>query len=122
MRAGYDVLNDPMKERIAPLHAYHSLRHSQAKIGHVYNDDEEHRDYGGYGMGVEPPLRPLVKIHPETGRTTLMIGRHAFGVPTLTKTHSEELLSGLTEQVCQPRLSMSTYGALVMSRYGTIDH
>jgi alpha-ketoglutarate-dependent taurine dioxygenase len=65
-------------------------------------DDEEHGEYDGYGMNVEPPLRPLVKTHPETGRTTLMIGRHAFGIPTLTTEQSEQQLAELTELVCQP--------------------
>ena len=32
----------------------------------------------------DPPLRPLVKTHPETGRKTLVIGRHAYGIPGLT--------------------------------------
>ena len=28
----------------------------------------------------EPSLRPLVKVHPETGRPNLLIGRHAYGI------------------------------------------
>ena len=105
MRAAYEALTDEMKENIAPLKAYHSIRHSQAKIGYSYRDDEDHGDYDSYGMDIEPPLRPLVKIHPETGRTTLMVGRHAFGVPGLTPEQSERLLAELTEVAVQaPRI------------------
>ena len=33
MRAAYEALDDPTRARIGTLSAYHSLRHSQAKIG-----------------------------------------------------------------------------------------
>ena len=50
----------------------------------------------------DPPLRPLVKIHPETGRPALMIGRHAFGIPGLAAEESERLLDELLDFACQP--------------------
>ena len=104
-RAAYEALTDEMKEKVGPLKAYHSIRYSQGKVGHLYNDDEDHGDYDSYGMDIEPPLRPLVKIHPETGRTTLMMGRHAFAIPGLTPEQSEQLLAELTEFACQaPRI------------------
>ena len=31
----------------------------------------------GYGIDIKPPLRPLVKVHPATGRPNLLIGQHA---------------------------------------------
>ena len=62
----------------------------------------ELQDYDSYGMDIEPPLRPLEKIHPETGRTTLMIGRHAHAIPGLSADESEQLLSELSQFACQP--------------------
>jgi alpha-ketoglutarate-dependent taurine dioxygenase len=57
----------------------------------------------GYGFhGQEPPLRPLVKMHPETGRRTLTIGRHAYGIPGLSEAESEALLQDLVDFTCQP--------------------
>src|SRR5262245_3243041 len=54
MRAAYEALDPATRARIAPLSAYHSLKHSQAKIG--ASDDGL-----GYGFSVDaPPLRPLV--------------------------------------------------------------
>ena len=102
MRAAYDELSAALKARIAPLKAYHSIRYSQAKIGHFYRNGKDHGDYDSYGMDIEPPLRSLVKTHPETGRTTLMIGRHAHAIPGLSADESGELLSELTQFACQP--------------------
>ena len=103
MRAAYDVLDDAIKEKISNLSAYHSLYHSQAKMGHVPKDGS---DYSGYGFNnQEPPLRPLVKRHPETNRPALLIGRHAHGIPGLTETESESLLASLVDNACQaPRI------------------
>ena len=76
MRAAYDALDDAMRARIAGLSAYHSLRYSQARIGHVAAVGSSYGFHDG-----QPPLRPLVKVHPETGRPALYIGRHAYGIP-----------------------------------------
>ena len=101
MRAAYEALDDVTRERIASLSAHHSLRYSQAKIGHT--PKEQDSEYGGYGFhDLDPPLRPLVKIHPETGRPSLVIGRHAYGIPGLAPEESERLLQELVEFACQP--------------------
>jgi len=103
MRAAYDALDSATRDRIADLSAYHSLYYSQAKLGHQPNKDG---DYSGYGFhDQDPPLRPLVKVHPETGRPSLTIGRHAYGIPGLADDESTELLAELVEFACQaPRI------------------
>ncbi len=101
MRAAYDALDPETRERIASLSAFHSLHYSQSKIGHVF--DKEKSDYGGYGFhDQDPPLRPLVKVHPETGRRSLLIGRHAFGIPGMDPDESEEFLEELAAFACRP--------------------
>ena len=96
MRAAYQALDAGTRERIAGLEAFHSLRVSQARIGHA------DPLYGGYGFQVaEPPLRPLVKVHPVSGRPSLFIGRHAYGIPGLDPIESEKLLDELLEWACQ---------------------
>ncbi len=95
MRAAYDALDDATKGRIASLSAHHSLLYSQGKIGLG--------DYTGYGMDqTDAPLRPLVKVHPETGRKCLMVGRHAYGIPGLAPDESERLLQRLGDFAVQP--------------------
>jgi alpha-ketoglutarate-dependent taurine dioxygenase len=97
MRAAYDALDDAMRARIAGLSAYHSLRYSQARIGHAAAVGSS------YGFHDEqPPLRPLVKVHPETGRAALYIGRHAYGIPGLDPDESEALLDDLVAFACRP--------------------
>jgi alpha-ketoglutarate-dependent taurine dioxygenase len=95
----YDALPADLKARIEGLSAFHSMRRSQALAGDDYQRGDEH---GGYGAEAEPPLRPLVKVHPETGRRALTIGRHAYGVPGLTEPESEALLAELLAMACRP--------------------
>ncbi|MDH3678423.1 MAG: TauD/TfdA family dioxygenase [Acidimicrobiia bacterium] len=112
MRSAYDALDDETRDRIEGLRAHHSLYHSQAKVGHaarpstdgkVTADDESESSYGGYGFHDGPvSIRPLVKVHPETGRKNLLIGRHAYDIVGLTSEESEQLLGQLTELACQP--------------------
>jgi alpha-ketoglutarate-dependent taurine dioxygenase len=100
MRAAYDALDDGLRARIEKLSAHHSLEHSQAKLGHAHGSDSS---YSGYGFGqAGVPLRPLVKTHPETGRRSLLIGRHAYGIPGLSAAESEDLLATLLAFACRP--------------------
>ena len=110
LRAGYDALDAATKEKIANLSAYHSLRHSQKKVGFA---TKKGGDYNGYGLDVQdPPLRSLVKTHPETGRKSLLICRHAYGVPGLDPAESEKLLQSLLDHTCQaPRVYHHTWTA-----------
>ena len=97
MRAAYDVLDEATRRRVAGLSAHHSLYHSQAQIGHIVQAG------GGYGFHTKgAPLRPLVKVHPVTGRPALFIGRHAYGIPGLDPAESEQLLSDLVDFACRP--------------------
>jgi alpha-ketoglutarate-dependent taurine dioxygenase len=97
MRAAYAALDEATRARIGALCAHHSIRYSQSRIGDANPDNL------GYGFQVaDPPLRPLVKTHPVTGRPALFIGRHAFGIPGLAAGESERLLDELLAFACQP--------------------
>ena len=100
MRAAYDALDDDLRAKVERLAAHHSLRYSQAKIGHMPKPGS---DYSGYGFHDGPvPLRPLVKVHPETGRKSLVIGRHAHNIPGMDATESERFLQELVDFACRP--------------------
>jgi alpha-ketoglutarate-dependent taurine dioxygenase len=100
MRAAYDALDDELRSKVEGLAAYHSLYYSQAKLGHQPKKDSE---YSGYGFHDGPvPLRSLVKVHPETGRKSLLIGRHAHNIPGMDKDESTRLLRELVEFACRP--------------------
>jgi alpha-ketoglutarate-dependent taurine dioxygenase len=96
MRAAYDALDEETKARVATLSAYHSLYYSQGRIGHKA---ERGSSYGFHTH--ETPLRPLVKVHPVTGRKSLFIGRHAYGIPGLSAEESEKFLETLVTFACQ---------------------
>ena len=104
LTAAYEALDQAMRDRIQNLKAYHSLHYSQQKMGFIQKKKDS--EYSGYGLhDLEPPLRPLVKIHPETGRPCLTIGRHAYGIPGLSEEESETLLEELVDFTCQtPRV------------------
>jgi len=103
MRAAWDALDDATRALVEQRSAHHSLKYSQSKLGHV---QAEGSAYNGYGMDTTvTPLRPLVKVHPETGRKSLLIGRHAHAIPGLDAAESERFLEGLVDWACQaPRL------------------
>ena len=101
MRAAYEALDDVRKERVGRLQAHHSLHYSQSKLGHETKKADG--EYSGYGLHDGPsPLRPLVKTHPETGRKSLLIGRHAHAIPGMAPAESERFLQELIDFACQP--------------------
>jgi alpha-ketoglutarate-dependent taurine dioxygenase len=106
MRAAYDALDDETRRRVEGMSAYHSLFYSQGRAGYMPSKRNEQGGYDQYGYhDMEPSLRPLVKVHPETGRPNLCIGRHAYGVVGMDPDESEHFLDELNEWACQaPRI------------------
>lgn len=105
MRAAYEALDEDTKHRIKGLCAYHSQIYSQGRVGLLpkRNDTGGYDQYGFHDL--EPPLRPLVKLHPDTLRPNLLIGRHAYNIVGMDPTESERLLDHLTEFACEaPRV------------------
>lgn len=119
MAAAYGALGAAERTRIEGLAAYHSLHHSQSRVGQDGADlkaaimelqanalggtdvVDGPQEADGQGDGV-PPLRPLVKRHPATGRRVLFIGRHAYGIPGLAAEESAQLLADLMAFACRP--------------------
>ena len=106
MRAAYEALDAATRAKVDTLSAYHSLHYSQSKLGHDTRKQKADGAYNGYGLHDGPvPLRPLVKVHPETGRKNLVIGRHAHNIPGMTPEESEDFLQELVTFACQaPRI------------------
>ena len=94
MRAGYAVLDEELKEQIESLSAYHSTQFSQANDLGDFPEQSQEGIYHG-----EAYLRPLVKEHPETGEKNLFVGRHAFGIPGLSREESRRLIRQLLDVV-----------------------
>ncbi len=94
MRAGYAALDLATRDHIESLSAYHSTQYSQANDVGDFPATKTGTIYHG-----EAYLRPLVKVHPETGVKSLFVGRHAFGIPGLERLDSRALLKSLVESV-----------------------
>jgi alpha-ketoglutarate-dependent taurine dioxygenase len=100
MAAAYEALSEEEQRRLEGLTALHSLIYSQGKVGHF---QKEGSAYPGYGLiGGEPRRRPLVKVHPETGRKALAIGRHAYATSGMDEDESEAFLARLVDEACRP--------------------
>lgn len=97
-RSAYVELDQATKDRIAGLSAYHSTNFSQANDIGDFPDSNGEGVYGTVYHG-EAYLRPLVKVHAETGVPNLFVGRHAFGIPGLPRDESRALLQSLIEFV-----------------------
>ena len=99
MRAAYEGLNQSMKEKINDLSAFHSYEWSQKeRFGHK---DPKVSEFNSYGFDIDPkPLRPLVKIHNETGQKCLTIGRHINKIPGITDQEAQNLARELEEYAC----------------------
>jgi alpha-ketoglutarate-dependent taurine dioxygenase len=108
MRAAYDALDPATRQRVHEMSAYHSLYYSQFRIG---IDPSTTASANARLVGqtavreavtIEAPRRPLVKVHPVTGRPALYVGRHAYGIPGLDPDESTALLDLLNDEACQP--------------------
>lgn len=103
MRAAYEALDDETRALVGRLSAYHSLYYSMDRVGLLPTARTDTGGYAGYGYhDGEPSLRPLVKVHPETGRPNLVIGRHAYGIVGMDPEESVRLLDRLADEACRP--------------------
>jgi len=98
MRAAYESLDQSTRDLLANKRAYHSLYYSQGRAGYLPTKNAD----GGYDLygyhQYDTPLRPLVKVHPDTGRPNLNIGRHAHDVVGMDPDASTRLVDEINEQ------------------------
>ena len=96
MRAGYDTLSAEMKSYLADKVAVHSYAFSHSWHYGLRVVPEE-------GLRQLPPVEhPLVKIHPDSKRHVLFVGRHASHIIGEDFTSSRKLLRELTFEAAQP--------------------
>ena len=96
MRAAYDALDASMKADIADLTAVHSIFTSRALLGFGdFSDDER--------VALPPIRRPLVKVHPGSGRKGLFLASHAGRILGRPVAEGRILIHDLMEHATQPR-------------------
>jgi alpha-ketoglutarate-dependent 2,4-dichlorophenoxyacetate dioxygenase len=110
MRAAYDALPDTLKTELEGLEAEHSYNYSQSKFSLDAMTEGEQ-------AALPPVVHPLIRVHPETGRKALYIGRHASHIIGRPVEEGRALLAELLEHATQPRYCYSHawhVGELVM--------
>ena len=90
MYTAYENLEEPLKTRIEGRSAIHDLDYSRRRAG-AYGMSEKQR------AEVPPIAHPLVRRHPDTGRSSLYVGHHCSKIEGYSEKQSRHLLDGLMD-------------------------
>jgi len=94
MTRAYEALSAPMKEKIGDLKVVHSWRHMRATVSNRKLTDEEVRTFPDV-------VHPMVRVHPETGAKSLLIGMYAASVVGMSDVEGRRLLDELLDHSTQ---------------------
>jgi alpha-ketoglutarate-dependent taurine dioxygenase len=96
MRAAYDALPASRRAELDGAVAVHDYLYSQGLIGglDVMTTEEQ--------QALPPVEHPVVRVHPETGRPSLFVGRHCSHLVGHDVETSRRLLADLVDEACQP--------------------
>ncbi|MEM7267618.1 MAG: TauD/TfdA family dioxygenase [Pseudomonadota bacterium] len=94
-RHAYETLTEKMKAKIDGLMAEHSIFTSRAKLGFTDFTQEE-KD------ALPPVLRPLVRMHEESGRKTLYLASHIGRIEGMATPDALMLVRELVEHATHP--------------------
>ena len=96
MRAAYDALPAETTERLAGLRAWHSLTYSRVALGAMDLDLPE-------DLTTLPGAEhSMVRVHPVTGRPSLVIGSHLAHIYGMDDEEGHRLAQELVDEACQP--------------------
>ena len=100
LRAVYDDLDQPTKDRIDGLMAVHDYMHSRAMLGfHDFQPEER--------AALPPIAHPLVRVHPVSGRKTLYLGTHVSHILGMNLSEGKLLVIDLMEAASQRKYVFS---------------
>ena len=126
MRAAYDALDDATRERIDGLAADHLLRvgysMDRAEMDATLDENADRYQLYGFGIDIEPPLRPLVKVHPKHRPAEPPdLGQHAHARRSSASqpTSPRPCSTGSTTRRARPRGPTITRGRREMRCCGT---
>lgn len=95
MRLAWEALSADDQARVEGLTAYHSIMHSRATYGFDEWSREEQARF--------PPIpRPLVALHEESGRKSLLLASHIADIEGMTRDAAAALIGDLTARATAP--------------------
>ena len=95
MRAAYDALDQATKDEIEDLVCEHSLIYSRGQLGFTdFTDAERH--------SMRPVLHRLVRMHPVTGRKSLLLSAHIGAIVGWPRPEAMAFIRDLMEHATQP--------------------
>ena len=95
MRAAYDALDATERERLDGLEAVHSYAYSQGLVGGTDLLSGNEWD------DLPPVTHPLVRVHADTGRKSLYVGRHISHVVGMSESMGREMVADLVDRACR---------------------
>jgi len=96
MRVAWETLPPKLQARIQDLSAEHSIFCSRAKLGFT--------DFTEAECAATPPVhRPVVRMHPGSGRKTLYLASHASHIVGWPVPDGRMLIRNLIEHATQPQ-------------------
>lgn len=94
MRAGYERLDDAMRDTIEPLHVLHDYVFSRSQVAPVNPN---------HAASLPPVMHRLVRQNPANGRKNYYVGPHARSIPGWSGMDSRRLLDDLNERTTEPQ-------------------
>jgi alpha-ketoglutarate-dependent 2,4-dichlorophenoxyacetate dioxygenase len=94
LRLAWEALSPSEQARLEGLTALHWLIHSRSQSG-IESSPEDHERF-------RPIPRPLVAVHPETGRKALCLASHISGIIGMKDGDALALIDELTERAAAP--------------------
>lgn len=95
MVAAYEALPASMQRRLEGLMGVHTLNSAMDMLGATREDS------GGFKTSYEPQVRPIVDVHPNTGKKVLVVPSHCSHIEGLPIPEGRSLLFHLRELATQ---------------------
>ena len=95
MASAFDALPEHLKKKIEGLKGVHTLYSAMDLLGATRPDS------GGFKTSYEPQIRPIVDIHPNTGRKVLCVPSHCSHIEGMPIPEGRSLLIHLRELATQ---------------------
>jgi alpha-ketoglutarate-dependent taurine dioxygenase len=100
--AAYDRLPGPLQRLAGELHAVHTNDYDYGRALRSDDDEDARRHRDAFTSTVFETEHPVVRVHPETGRATLLLGGFARQLVGLPSDVSRDLLRVFASYVTRP--------------------